>query len=266
MVSKAKVVPLKQGEISAPKGVLYMLGEMDILVNAPVFIFYIEAPGKNILVDAGIDTPDHQGLVHGFPVSGGGLEGTKKALQEVGKTPEDIDAVILTHLHFDHVATLDLFKHARIYVQKKEWESALNPVPVSRLVYEFELFGKLERMDTALLEGRCQIAEGVSVFPVPGHTLGQQAVAVDTEMGRIVLAGDLMYSSYNLNPVISEMQDLRGEKHPLTSRPDVPFLPPGIHINLTEWYDSAWKVVAEADGKHLVLPGHEPSLVGKEFG
>jgi N-acyl homoserine lactone hydrolase len=49
-------------------------------------------------------------------------------------------------------------------------------------------------------------------------------------------------------------------------RPDVPFLPPAIFVNLVDWYDSMWKVVARASSRDLIIPGHDPSIVGKVFG
>ena len=260
-----KIIPLKQAEITAPKGILYMLGEMESLVTAPVFIFFIQGSKKNILVDAGAPSPGEDGLVQGLPLKGGGVQGTIKALEELNLKPEDIDILILTHLHYDHVGTLELFQKARIYLQKKEWEAAFHPIPIARGLYLQNLFIKLEKMDTALLEGTVEIENGITLFSIPGHAPGQQAVSVKTSQGQTVLAGDHFYSYYNLFPETSQLVDLHGKQEPLIPRPDLPFLPPGIHVNLDQWYDSAWKIVSMADSKDLVIPGHEPSIIGKEF-
>ena len=45
--------------------------------------------------------------------------------------------------------------------------------------------------------------------------------------------------------------------------PDIPFYPPGIHVDLTEWFDSMQKVMRIASNRKLIYPGHDPSLEGK---
>jgi glyoxylase-like metal-dependent hydrolase (beta-lactamase superfamily II) len=261
-----KIHPLKVAEITAPLGVLAMMGDMQTYVTAPVFVFYLEGGSRKILVDAGVAAPGSDGFVHGFPVSGGGEKGIRQALETVGTTPEEIDILVLTHLHFDHCAAVHLFENARIMVQKKEWETAFNPVPVARAVYEQPLFAGLEKMDLVIVDGERQIAEGVSTMLLPGHSQGMQGLSIQTAKGRAVLAGDLAYCNYNINPQLSESADLAGNTFALPPRPDLPFAPPGIHIDLSQWFESMWKTVSQAQSRDLVIPGHEPSLVGQVLG
>lgn len=261
-----KIYPLKVAEIMAPLGVLAMMGDMQSFVTAPVFIFYLEGGSKKILVDAGVAAPGADGLIHGFPVTGGGEQGIRQALASVGVSPEEIDILVLTHLHFDHCATAHLFENAKIIVQKKEWQTAFNPVPVARAVYEQPLFSHLENMNLALIDGESEIVQGVSTLLLPGHTQGMQGLCIDTQKGKAVIAGDLAYCNYNLNPRISEATDLAGNVYTLTPRPDLPFAPPGIHIDLTYWFDSMRKTVSRAENRNMVIPGHEPSLVGQVIG
>lgn len=256
-----RIHPLKVGELTAPVGVLTMLGDMRTFLVAPVLIFYLEGGPRKIVVDAGVPAAGEDGLVHGFPLKGGGEEGVRQALAKVGTTPEEIELLILTHLHFDHCAAAHLFRNARIVVQRREWETAFNPVPTARAVYDEALFRRLEHMDLVLLEGDCEVAPGVRVLLLPGHTLGMQGLAVETTRGTVVLAGDLAYSYYNINPNLSEFTDLAGNKLTLTARPDLPFAPPAIHIDLVAWFDSMWKAVAIASRRDMVIPGHDPALV-----
>ncbi len=265
-MARYKIHPLEVARITAPVGVLGMGGDMQTFMVAPVLIFYIEGEGKRIVMDAGVETPDGQGIVHGFPCSGGGEEGILKALRSVGTRPEDIDYLVLSHLHFDHCAQASLFENARVIVQKKEWETAFNPVPPARVFFESSLFSHLERMDLVLVEGAYRVTEGVGTLFLPGHTQGLQGLAVETAAGTAVLTGDQCYAYYNLEPTRTEVTDLAGTTVPLAPRPDLPFLPPAIFVNLTEWYDSMWKVVARASSRDLIIPGHDPSLVGKVFG
>ncbi len=255
--------PLKQAEITAPLGVSFMLGDMTRLVTAPVFVWYIGGGEERILVDAGVEEPEN-GFVHGFPVKGGGEKGLRSALEEVGLKPEDIDALILTHLHFDHAATAAIFHNARIYVQKAEWRSAFDPPMHYRAVYDTKLLEPLESMDLCLVKGDKEIAEGVELVFLPGHTKGLQGVAVETGKGKYLIAGDHFYSYVNLNPPKKMgVKDVAGNEvviNPLR----LPFVPPGLHVDLTEWYDSCFKALSVAR-RSRILPGHDPSLVGKRF-
>ena len=258
--------PLKQAELTAPLGVLAMMGDMRSFVVAPVFVFYLENTGskKKILVDAGVAAPSEEGgTVHGFPIKGGGEEGLRSALEEVKTTPEEIDTLILTHLHFDHSACISSFKNARIYLQMREWETAFNPVPSSRAAYDRDLFEGLEKMDLVLVNGDYQLEDGLKLLFLPGHTQGLQGVALSTGKGTAVLTGDLCYCYFNLNPDMAEMVDLAGNKVELNPRPDLPFMANGIHVDLTEWFDSMWKVVRIASSRDMIYPGHDPSLVGR---
>ena len=256
--------PLKQAEIVAPLGVTFMLGDMTKFLTAPVYVWYIECEDVRILVDAGIEEPEN-GLVHGFPVSGGGEKGLRAALGEAGVKPEDIDILILTHLHFDHVACASLFHNARIYIQKREWESAFNPPMHYRLTYDSKLFQPIENMDVCLVDGDTEVLKGIKLVMLPGHTKGLQGVAVETERGTYLVAGDHFYTYANLNPPKepTEMEDLKGNRVQLQPIM-LPFAPLGLHVDLSEWYDSCFKALSVAKRSNI-LPGHDPALLGKIF-
>ncbi|MBO8181522.1 MAG: N-acyl homoserine lactonase family protein [Archaeoglobus sp.] len=258
------IKPLKQAEIMAPLGVVQMLGDMSSLIVAPVFVWLIEGNDRKILVDAGIQEPVN-GFVHNFPVLGGGEKGIREALASAGVKPEEIDALILTHLHFDHVAETELFDNARIYIQKREWKSAFNPPIHYRLVYDVEVIQKIEEMDVCLVNGDFKLDEGIELVFLPGHTQGLQGVKVEAN-GTYLLAGDHFYSFLNLNPPKEqfELEDARGNKIAIPPYP-LPFMPPGLHVDLTEWFDSCFKALSVAKRKRI-LPGHDPSLIGKVFG
>jgi len=262
---KYKIRPLQVASIGAIKGVVtHMIDPLTPLL-APVLVFYLEGGNERILVDAGIAAPGPDGLIHGFPVQGGGEEGIIKALADIGLRPDDIDVVILTHLHFDHCANVKLFKNARIIVNEIEWQSAFNPLPIFRGVYETNLILPLEQMNLILVGDGYEVAEGVQVVHVPGHTLGQQAVVVETEKGKMVICCDLAYSYINIYPETSEFKDLTGNTLKITPRPDLPFIPPGLHVNLTDWFQSMWKVLKIAGSREMLIPGHDGELLGKKL-
>ena len=260
-----KIIPLVQSRIAAPLGVPFYLGDMRTLVTSAVYIWHIAGGDEKIVVDAGMEAPGSNGLVHGFPAMGGGEIGTREALAKVGLKPEEVDTLILTHLHFDHVATVDLFHNARIIVQKKEWEFAHHPTPHMKGTYDQTALSKIENMDLVLVDGDTEIAKGIRVVTLPGHTKGLQGVAVDTEKGAYLLASDHFYTYFNIMPPREnvEFTDLAGTKLSLGPSP-LPFLPIGLHVDLSDWFESSYKTLTITK-RNMIIPGHEPSVVGKTF-
>lgn len=239
------LVPLRQAEITAPMGIGMLMGDMTQRVTAPVYVWYVEGGEKKILIDAGVGASKSEDL----EVKGGGEKGLMKALGEVGLSPKEVEVLILTHLHFDHVACAGLFENARIYVQRKEWEAAFSPLPPLRPFYDQRLLEPLEKMDLVLVEGDREVEEGLTLLHLPGHTEGMQGLAFRTKKGTAVLASDLLYTYLNLHSPF----------------PYTPFYPPAIIVSLKEWFWSVWKALRMASSKELVYPGHEPSLEGKRL-
>ncbi|MGC8716331.1 MAG: N-acyl homoserine lactonase family protein [Thermoplasmata archaeon] len=259
------IKPLVQAYITAPLGVSYLMGDMRTFVTTGVYMFYIEGGDSKILLDSGIEEPGSNGMVHGFPVKGGGEKGTKEALSTIGLKPEDIDILILSHLHFDHTATANIFHNAKIYVQKTEWESAFNAPPHMRGTYDMKYILPLEQIDLALVNGDVDIEGNIKLIQLPGHTKGLQGVAVPTKKGLYLISADHFYTYANINPPKEPytIKDLAGNNIQL-SPSSLPFLPPGLHVDLSEWYSSSLKAISLVKRK-MIIPGHDPTLVGKIF-
>jgi len=207
-------------------------------------VWYVKGAKRKIVVDAGVGTS-----VGEFGVVGGGEEGLRRTLHSVGVSPEEVEVLVLTHLHFDHVGCARLFKKARIYVQRKEWETALSPLPPFRPFYDRALLEPLEGMDLVLVEGDYELEEGLRLLHLPGHTEGMQGLALLTRAGTAVMASDLLYTYLNFHSPF----------------PHTPFYPPALYVDLREWFSSVQKVLRVASRKELIYPGHDPSLEGKEL-
>jgi glyoxylase-like metal-dependent hydrolase (beta-lactamase superfamily II) len=109
-------------------------------------------------------------------------------LERHGLSPRDIDIVINTHLHFDHCGwntrrdggkTIPTFSRARYVVQRGEWEHALRPSERDRASYVTDFFAAAEAQ-MELLEGDQEIAAGIRVEVVPGHTRDLQCVRIES--------------------------------------------------------------------------------------
>jgi glyoxylase-like metal-dependent hydrolase (beta-lactamase superfamily II) len=109
-------------------------------------------------------------------------------LGKLGLKVEDVDIVINTHLHFDHCGwntrrldgkTVPTFPRARYLIQRGEWQQALNPTERDRASYIEEFFKPAEPQ-TEFLEGDAEVAPGIRVEVVPGHTRHLQCVRIES--------------------------------------------------------------------------------------
>ena len=124
-----------------------------------------------------------------------------------GLHPDDVTDVVFSHLHYDHAggASLDdgdqvrpAFPNATHYVQQLEWDVAHSDAPELRGAYPRENLTPLADVGWSLVNGEVDLLPGLSVFPTPGHTLGHQAVRLETASGPIAYLGDLVPTSHHL--------------------------------------------------------------------
>jgi len=98
-------------------------------------VYLLKGGSKLILVDTGVGDPDWANRYHN-PCPRDKSQEPITALSRLGVTPEEIDIVILTHLHWDHCFNNSIFPKARFIVQKDEIQYALFPLPIHALYYE----------------------------------------------------------------------------------------------------------------------------------
>jgi glyoxylase-like metal-dependent hydrolase (beta-lactamase superfamily II) len=121
----------------------------------------------------------------------------EQLLETVGYAPEDVDVVVLSHLHTDHAGNLDTFVDAgcEIVVQKQELRYAFAPDGVQRWFYLTGDILPLRRLDANVTPVRGEydvFGDGsVVAFPTPGHSPGHQSLQLElADAGTVVLAVD----------------------------------------------------------------------------
>lgn len=196
------------------------------------YTWYIEGSQPRTIVDPGVIPRDKQ------------LTSINEAFERLGIRLEDIEIVILTHLHVDHVALGHLFKRARFIVQKRELEYAQNPHPIDAFIYDRSMFADL---NLELIEGEKEIIPGVSVFPTPGHTPGGQSVEINTAAGKAIVTG---FCCHERTFTQTEVMKRMGWE----------VSAPLIHHDVRVAYDSVLQVKRRAD---IIIACHDPSYVGK---
>ena len=113
------------------------------------------------------------------------------ALDSRGLTPEDIDLVILTHMHWDHCQNTDMFSNARILVHPKEIDYAHNPNPADHNAAKY-IAEMMDKMRVEPISDGDVVAEGISIIDTPGHTLGHISILAKVGDENILVAGDAM--------------------------------------------------------------------------
>lgn len=240
-----QIYPMNTGFIRLDKGV-YITGGQGYgeEVEVPTWAFFITDGKEKILVDTGMSHTEEADIHHPGSYQPEGFR-IDYRLNEMGVHAEEIDAVIFTHLHWDHCANMHLFENARYYVHNKELLFALDPHCLYYKSYcsrEIGLTPPFENKHFDILEGEYQYNDFITIFPTPGHCPGHQSVAVQTAKGLYVIAGDAVFADENLLP---------------DTHRNLPFTPMGRFVNIFELYDSMKQIIKKAD---FVLPSHGKSV------
>ena len=237
-----EVYALKYGERPARTRVESFLFDDDHASPHPIdyFIWVIKGPGRTILVDTGYDTEEAKR--RGRPI----LLHPVEALKSINITAEEVDTVIVTHLHYDHAGTLDSFPNAKFHIQAAEMAYATGPcmcMSVLKMPFSVEHVVQMVKHvysgKVIFHEGDAEIAPGVTVHAVGGHSKGLMSVRVKTQAGWLCLASDASHFYENF----------------LTRKP----FP--IVVDVEAMY-RGWDIIQKlASTPEQCVPGHDPLVL-----
>ncbi len=155
-------------------------------VDIPIGCFLMRSGDQTILIDAGL------GAIDVDWARGGELPG---ALLAAGVAPEDVDMVVCTHLHLDHIGWLAVddspfFPKATVRYGAADWQQFVTAADdTSRGRHIMEVLAEAGRLDP--LDGdMVPIARGVTARHTPGHTPGHYAMVISSGKDRAVILGD----------------------------------------------------------------------------
>ncbi len=161
----------------------------------------VRTPEHNILIDPGQGNKftEKQKKIFGINYE----PSLEQSLAEIGLTPDDIDIVVATHLHFDHVGACTKFdesdnivptlKNAIHYFQKDEWEDATHPNERTKGTYFLENYVPLKEAGLVrLIEGNIEVIPGISVEITGGHTKHHQIIFIKSEGETAVYFGGIV--------------------------------------------------------------------------
>jgi len=171
----------------------------------PILIQY---EGKNYLIDSGVGfnkLNEKQLRNYGVTEESSILT----SLEELGLTAEDIDVVLMTHLHFDHAGGLTswegdnlvpTFPKAKIYVTSIEWNEMRNPNIRSRNTYWKENWEPVQHL-VETFEGSIIIAPGIEMIHTGGHSDGHAIIKLTQNGETLIHMADIMPTHAHQNPL-----------------------------------------------------------------
>ena len=204
------------------------------------FVWLARSPTRTFVIDTGFETgvAERRGRKM--------LLATDIGLKRLGVDAAEVRDVIITHLHYDHVGNFALFPKARFHLQDREMQFATGRHMTQAIfshAYEVEeVVGMVREVYQGRVlfhDGEAELAPGLSVHHIGGHTMGIQSVRVHTRIGWIVLASDATHLYANMN-------DTR------------PF--PIVH-SVAAMVEGYRRLRELADHPNYVVPGHDPLVM-----
>jgi len=212
----------------------------DVPMPLDYFVWAVVSGDRAIVVDTGFD--EFSGTRRGRNF----LRSPGEGLKTIGIDAAAVRDVLVTHMHYDHSGNHDLFPAARYHLQDREMSYCTGRLmghAALRQPFDEEdvvaMVQKLFRGRLVFHEGDEEIAPGLSVHRVGGHSMGLQMVRVRTRRGYVVLASDASHFYANME---------QGRPFP-------------ILYSVAETLEGFRRAYGLASSPEHVIPGHDPLVL-----
>jgi glyoxylase-like metal-dependent hydrolase (beta-lactamase superfamily II) len=206
------------------------------------FVWLIRGGGRTFVVDTGFAAETAARRKREL------LRAPRAGLAALGVRAEEVRDVIITHMHYDHAGTLADFPGAAFHIQDDEMGFVagrpMRHAPFARSVEVEDVVGMVRLLfegRVAFHNGTAELAPGVSLHHIGGHTPGMQSVRVHTKRGWVVLASDAThyYEHFETGRCFPTVVDMGG---------------------VLEGYDTLRRL---AESPRHIIPGHDPLVMAR---
>lgn len=198
--------------------------------------------GRVIIIDMGFE--EKEAKKRGRKI----LRTPAEALAGIGIDAASVEELVISHMHYDHCGNADQFPNATFFVQEREMAFATGRHMkhktfrnIFAVDYVVDLIRALYRDRVEFVDGMMEMAPGVTIHHVGGHTDGLQIVRVWTARGWVVLAADAAHLYANLNDV---------NPFPLV-------------FNVADMLSGYETIEKLADSRQHIIPGHDPLVMSR---
>jgi glyoxylase-like metal-dependent hydrolase (beta-lactamase superfamily II) len=204
------------------------------------FVWAIKGEDRTLILDTGFDEAMAKKRGRDF------LRPPRDGLRAIGVDPDKVGDVIISHMHYDHAGNNDLFPNATFHLQDREMAFCTGRCMCHRDVRRsFEesdvtaMVGRLYQGRVQFHDGEDEIAPGITVHHVGGHTAGLQFARVKTQRGWVVLASDASHFYANF-------EQMRAY---------------ATVFNVGDMLEGFTKLKRLASSIRHVIPGHDPLVL-----
>jgi glyoxylase-like metal-dependent hydrolase (beta-lactamase superfamily II) len=236
-----EVFAIRYGHHDRPAHENYIGGDPhDILQPLNYFVWVIRGAHGTFVMDTGFD--------HAMAAKRGRLilKPVAEGLRAIDVNPDELQDVIISHMHYDHCGNHDLFPRARYHVQDREMMYSTGRFMChahQRIPFEVDDVAAMVRKVFAdrvvFHEGDETLVPGVTLHHIGGHSMGLQCVRVKTARGHVVLAADATHLYAHID---------EGRVFPVT-------------YSVAETLEGYSTLKKLADSPGHIIPGHDPQVL-----
>jgi len=169
-----------------------------------------------------------------------------EGLRLLGVDAAEVEDVIITHMHYDHVGNFDLFPRAQFHLQDSEMAYATGrhmATPFFSHAFEVDevvaMVRNVYKGRVSFYDGDAELAPNISLHHIGGHTKGLQVVRLWTRKGWLVLASDASHYAANMS-----------QRRPFP-----------IVIDVAQMMDGWDRMLGLAEDSANIIPGHDPEVM-----
>jgi glyoxylase-like metal-dependent hydrolase (beta-lactamase superfamily II) len=235
-----EVFAIKYASHARKRSENYIFGDPhDEMTSISYYVWAIKGPHGIFVCDTGFDVRAAKERSRKI------IKPVGEGLKALGIEPDHVNHVIATHLHWDHAGNYDLFPNARYHVQDTEMAYATGRCMCHQMLRipfsESDIVAMVRKVFAYRVDfhdGEDEIAPGITVHKIGGHSKGLMCVRVKTRRGYVVISSDACHLYSHLD---------EGRVFPITYSVG----------DTLEGYCTLKKL---ASSRHHVVPGHDPEV------